>query len=89
MTRNVFLTPRAEEDILAVAERIHQQYPLSASRWFSQLMSKIEGLSHSAEWYGLADEADELGIEIREMYNGKRSSRYRILSSSAMPSCGC
>jgi plasmid stabilization system protein ParE len=79
VSRRVFLTPRAEDDILRAAEQIQQYDATLASRWFTKLMRKVEGLSDSAEWHGLADEADELGVELRETFHGRKRSRYRIL----------
>lgn len=71
------MTTRAEEDILGAVDRITD--PLTASRWFGRLMAHLERLSDSAEWYGLAGEADELGLELRETFFGKKRGRYRIL----------
>lgn len=79
MSRRVFLTPRAEADIFEAAERIQRHSPILAARWFGRLAAKVEGLADSAEWYGLAAEADELGVELRVAFHGKRGSRYRIL----------
>lgn len=77
MSRTVILQPRAEEDILNALDHIPD--PLVASRWFSRIMAYLDRLASSAEWYGLADEADELGIELRETFFGKKSARYQIV----------
>jgi plasmid stabilization system protein ParE len=77
VSRTVILQPRAEEDILNALD--HFSDPLVASRWFSRIMAHMDRLSDSAEWYGLADESDELGVELRETFFGKKSGRYRIV----------
>ncbi len=77
MSRTLALTTRAEEDILRAAGGISN--PLVASRWLTRVLAHIAKLSDSAEWYGLADESDELGVELRETFFGKKSGKYRIV----------
>jgi plasmid stabilization system protein ParE len=78
VSRTVILQPRAEQDILETAGNIPD--PVVGARWFDRIMAHIAGLSDSAEWYGLADEAEELGVELRETFFGKRrGGRYRIV----------
>lgn len=74
MSRTLALTTRAEEDILQAAGGIPN--PVVASRWLNRVLAHIARLADSAEWYGLAD---ELGVELRETFFGKKSSRYRIV----------
>jgi plasmid stabilization system protein ParE len=76
VSRTVILQPRAEQDILEAAGNFPN--PVVGARWFDRIMDHIDNLSDSAEWYGLADEADEIGVDLRGTYFGKRrGGRYR------------
>jgi hypothetical protein len=50
-----------------------------AARWLATLFDKVESLENQPERCPLADEADALGIELRELLFGRSRSRFRIL----------
>ena len=80
MTFRVRLTAKAEADVDRVLRWFQEQQASAAGgRWFARLMAKIDTLETHPERCGLADESDELGVEIRELLFGKRHGVYRIL----------
>lgn len=80
MTYHVELTAKAEWDVESVLRWFHEQRATTAGgRWLKQLMARIATLERHPERCRLADEADELGIELRELLFGKRHGTYRIL----------
>jgi plasmid stabilization system protein ParE len=66
---------RAESDIAAVVRSSRGD----ANRWVGRLMKVIGTLSKLPERCPFAAEADDLGIELRELLFGKRRGTYRIL----------
>jgi len=80
VTFRVRLTAKAEADVDRVLRWFQEQQASAAGgRWFARLMAKIDTLETHPERCGLADESDELGVEIRELLFGKRHGVYRIL----------
>jgi plasmid stabilization system protein ParE len=76
----VRLTFKAEADIDTALGWFHEnQAAVAGERWFAQLMSKIDTLETFPERCGIAEESDELGVEIRQLLIGKRHGIYRIL----------
>ena len=53
--------------------------PASAARWRDRLIAKVDTLAIDPRRYPLADEATDLGIELREMLFGRQRHVYRIL----------
>jgi plasmid stabilization system protein ParE len=73
-------TPRADADIDHYVAWLHLHVSLaSAARWHAGISAKIRTLSNNPERCPLSDEASDLGIELREMYYGRRRHVYRIL----------
>jgi plasmid stabilization system protein ParE len=76
----VRLTASAEQDIDGDLQWFHKQSALAAgSRWFRQLMDRIDTLESHPERCPLAAESDDLGLEIHELHFGKRRGTYRVL----------
>jgi plasmid stabilization system protein ParE len=76
----VEITANALRDVDGILHWFQNQQALAAAgRWYSQLMSRINTLERHRERCRLAAEADELGIELRELLFGKRRGIYRIL----------
>jgi len=76
----VRLTAKAEADVDGVLRWFHeQQATIAGRRWFARLMTKIDTLETHPERCGVADESEDLGLEIRELLFGKRDGVYRIL----------
>ena len=80
MKYRVRLTAKAEADVDGVLRWFHeQQAAVAGGRWFARLMAKIDMLETHPERCGIADESNDLGIEIRQLQFGKRHGVYRIL----------
>lgn len=80
MKFQVRLTAKAEQDIGGVLAWFQEQSAESAgARWFAQLMARITTLESHPERCGLAAEAEDLGLEVRELAFGRRRGRYRLL----------
>jgi plasmid stabilization system protein ParE len=76
----VRLTAKAEADVDGVLRWFQeQQATVAGGRWFSRLMAKIDTLETHPERCGIADESEDLGVEIHELLFGKRHGVYRIL----------
>jgi plasmid stabilization system protein ParE len=74
------MTARAEQDVDDVLRWFAEQgAPAAGQRWFTQLMGKIETLEARPERCHRSTEAEEVGIEVRELLFGRRTGRYRIL----------
>ena len=80
MKYRVRLAAKAEADVDRVLRWFHeQQATVAGGRWFARLMGKIDTLETHPERCGIADESEELGVEIRELLSGRRHGVYRIL----------
>lgn len=71
----VILAPRAERDI---DEIVLARAGASVS-WMFRLRAAIGSLGTHTERFARANEADNLGVELREMLIGKRRNTFRIL----------
>jgi plasmid stabilization system protein ParE len=80
MARTVLLRPGAYADIREITRFISQNVsPTSATRWQARIETAIGQLATEAERYPQADEAADLGIDLREMLHDRRPHVYRIL----------
>ncbi len=79
MIYHVILTARAEADLDEILSEIQIQAPHAMVGWYSRLMASINSLERLPLRCPLADEADALGCELRELLFGKRRGTYRIL----------
>jgi len=79
MAFQVIFRPRAEADITAAATWLARHNAAAAARWRIGLFRIVENLEANPNRYPLADEADDLGIELRELLYGRRQGVYRIL----------
>jgi plasmid stabilization system protein ParE len=73
------ITRRAEIDIDAAVGWIGRQNPSTALRWHTMAYAAILSLSISPERCPLAEEAHDLGLDIRELLIGRRRGVYRVL----------
>ena len=78
-TYTVQLTPDAEADLDAFFNRISAYSPVSAGRWIAGMRATIDSLDRLPERCGRAWESRVARRVIREIYHGRRRSRYRIL----------
>jgi plasmid stabilization system protein ParE len=80
MPRLVHLHPGAYADVLQITGSIaHRASAASAARWKTRIESAIGRLGAEADRWPEADEASELGIDLRMMPCGRRPHVYRIL----------
>jgi plasmid stabilization system protein ParE len=80
MTYRVLLQPRAEADLEALYQRAAEQAPLAAKRWYNQFLKSLESLRQHPHRCGMAPEATQLSLELRQFIVRSRSGRaYRAL----------
>ena len=79
MPSEVNITARAESDNDDVLAWMQTSAPLTMNRWYTRLMAAVRTLEVMPERCPLADEANELGIEMRELLFGKRRGVFRVL----------
>ncbi len=58
-----------------------QHATAAGGKWFAQLLAAVATLEKMPERCPAAAEADDLGVDIRELLVGKRHGTYRILFS--------
>jgi plasmid stabilization system protein ParE len=71
--------PRAMADIRAAVAWRSRQSVSSAARLHAGLLAAIRSLGDNPERCSLADEATDLGVDLRELLYGRRRGVYRIL----------
>ena len=79
MPFRVVFRPRAQADITTATTWLARTSPAAAVRWRRSLLSIVEKLETNPSLYPVADEAADLGLELRELLYGRRRSMYRIL----------
>jgi len=79
MAYKVVLTPQAIADADRAAEYIRQFAPETATRWFDRLLEAILSLTELPKRCPLAPETATLGMELRQLFYGKRRGTYRIV----------
>ncbi len=88
MKYRVRLTDKAEQDVSDVLARFRDQSAVEAGRkWFARLMACIDKLENMPERCGLAAEAKDLGLEIRELHLGRRRGTIACSLKCAGGSC--
>jgi plasmid stabilization system protein ParE len=76
MAYKVRLTPQAEADLRSIGDYIAAQHaPEAARRFVQSLRRRVALLETFPEGYGLAPEAQAVGVELRQMVHGM----YRVL----------
>ncbi len=79
MSHTIDIFPRAMADIRATVAWRSQHSSSSAVRLHAELLAAIRSLGNNPERCPLADEAADLGMELRELLYGCRRDVYRIL----------
>jgi plasmid stabilization system protein ParE len=76
----VRLTENAELDVAGVLAWFHDRAALAdGSKWYARLLNAINTLETMPERCGLAEEATDIGEDIRELHFGRRRATYRVL----------
>lgn len=82
MQYTVILSPRASADIWRTVRWLSAHKSVrSAERWHQMISDAIELLSQHPKLYPEADEAGDIGINLRECLQGRKPHIYRILYS--------
>jgi plasmid stabilization system protein ParE len=77
---NVILHRRAERDIEMFVDSIARRSSVAAAQqWYDRLIPTIQTLQTNPERCPIADEAYDLGFELRFLLHGRKRSIYRIL----------
>jgi plasmid stabilization system protein ParE len=79
MAYQIEITTPAENDLYAAFERIRAVAPSVAERWLRGIFKTIFSLKEMPDRCPLAPESETLGLEIRHLLHGKRTSLYRII----------
>ena len=79
MPHSINIFPRAMADIRAAVAWRSQRSPSSASRLHAGLLAAVRSLASNPERCPLADEATDLGLDLRELLYGRGRNVYRIL----------
>jgi plasmid stabilization system protein ParE len=79
MAYRVLVTARAQGDIAEAVAFLMQRSAQAASRWHAAVLEAVKTLEDQPERCPRAEEADVLGIDLREHLFGKRRGVYRIL----------
>jgi len=84
MARTVQLRPGAQADLREITRYISQRVSAaSAARWLTAIQATIARLATDADQCPQADEAVDLGVDLRELLHGRRPHVYRILFTIA------
>ncbi|HTU19210.1 MAG TPA: type II toxin-antitoxin system RelE/ParE family toxin [Gemmataceae bacterium] len=79
MTFQVIFRPRADADVTAAVTWLACRNAAAAARWRTGLFRIVENFETNPNGYPIADEAVDLGVELRELLYGRRRGVYRIL----------
>ena len=79
MPFRVFLSPQARADIDSAVTWLARADKTVAARWRAGLLSVIADLETNPTKYPLADEAADLGVDLRVRPYGRRRGVYRVL----------
>ncbi len=79
MNYRVLLSARAEQDVDETLAWISHKGSVSgAGRWLDRLLAAIDTLERDPMRFGLASEAADVGIELRQLPLGRRPNIYRV-----------
>lgn len=79
MTFHVVFTRRANNDVAEKETWLSRLGNQTVSRWRARLFGAVERLEFDPLCYPKADEADELGLDLREILFGRRRHVYRMV----------
>lgn len=79
MSYHIDISARAKRDLDSILAWLAERSPQSAAQWHAALLTKVVTLEDHPERCPLAVEAEQLGVDLRELLFGKRRNVYRIL----------
>jgi plasmid stabilization system protein ParE len=68
---HVLFTPRARDPLNAFWW-IEERSPTAAARWYAGLRRAVAKLAKMPERYPIAEESEQLGLNLRQMLYGRR-----------------
>jgi plasmid stabilization system protein ParE len=75
----VEIAPQAYADLDAIADYIEERGSFaSAERWFNGIIDAVRGLKDQPSRFPVAQESEDLRVEIRQLLYGKRNRRYKV-----------
>ncbi|MBL9125307.1 MAG: type II toxin-antitoxin system RelE/ParE family toxin [Planctomycetaceae bacterium] len=77
-TYRVEITSSAEQDIRSIRAYIARDKPAAAVKWVQVIQKQARSLSRYPDRHGTIPEADDLGVEYREIIHGVYRTLYRI-----------
>jgi len=83
-TYRIESSPQAETDFKSAFLWIRQRAPQQAHQWAIGLNKAMMSLGQQPARCQLAPESDSFHVEIRQLFYGKRSHRYRVLFTLKM-----
>jgi plasmid stabilization system protein ParE len=79
MPYQVRVTARAEWDADEIMDYLGRRSRQGVARWLGWLVKAVQSHAEHPERCGLAPEAEEMGIELRQLLFGRRRHAYRLL----------
>ncbi len=80
MAHTIDVLPRATADIRQSVRWLSQRFsPAFAARWQARITAAIQTLANDPERCPEADEAADLGFDLRELLHGRDRQVYRVL----------
>jgi len=80
VTHTVILSPRARDDLRRNAGWMARNVSVrSADRWLARAEAAVNSLANHPERCPEADEAAELGFDLRALLHGRRPHVFRVL----------
>jgi plasmid stabilization system protein ParE len=79
MSFQVIFRPHARADIAATVTWLANNNAAAAARWRAGLLRIIENLETDPHRYAAADEAADLGVDLRQLLYGRRRQVHRVL----------
>ena len=79
MAHTLNISARAMADIRAAVAWLRQRNAAAAARLHAGILAAVRSLATNPERCPLADEAADLGVDLRELLYGRRRNVYRIL----------
>lgn len=80
MSFRVLFTPEASRNLTSILSWLSEQSPQGVSRWYDEFWRTIRRLESNPEQFGSADEAQGLGLDIRQaLFHTRRGRTYRLV----------
>ena len=79
MSIEVRVSAQAERDVDVIFDWLAKHSKEGAIRWYQAFLNTLRSLPSRAEGCGIADEAEQLGVDLRQtLFKTRRGNSYRI-----------